>query len=53
MNKEQALANLYNAARLARLSADEHAVILESAKILQEAIKPAPEAVKEDESNKS
>jgi len=43
MTLENALANLYNASRLAKLSAEEHQVCVESAKILQEAIKPKEE----------
>jgi hypothetical protein len=37
---EQALNNLYQASTLAKLSAQEHQVLLESAKVLQEIIKP-------------
>lgn len=40
---EQALANLYNAARLARLTADEHAIIAQSAQVLSNIIKPPKE----------
>jgi hypothetical protein len=44
---EQALANLYNATRLAPLKADDHQVLAECAKVLQEAISPKEEK-KED-----
>ena len=46
MNKltpEQALGNLYQAARLARLTAEEHQVLAESAQVLRAAITPKPE----------
>ena len=43
MNKEQALNNLFAAAQLARLTAQEHQVLLDSAKVLQEAISPKKE----------
>ena len=39
LTPQQALANLYNASKLARLTADEHAFLVESAKLLQEIIK--------------
>ncbi len=46
MNKitpTQALANLYQAARLAKLSADEHALVNESAKVIQDILAPKEE----------
>ena len=39
MDKNQALQNLFAAARQARLSADEHAIIQKSVEILADAIK--------------
>lgn len=38
----QALANLYNASKLASLTADQHALLSECAKIINEAITPKP-----------
>ena len=40
----QALANLYQAARLASLTAEQHEMIVESAKTLQAAITPKEES---------
>lgn len=43
MNKitpEQALQNLYQASRLANLSADQHTICAESAKVLNSLIQP-------------
>ena len=43
MNTEQALNNLYNAARLAPLSAEQHEILRKSAEVLVEALKPKEE----------
>jgi hypothetical protein len=44
-SKEQiALANLYNASRLANLSADHHEQLRQCAEFLREKLTPAPEA---------
>ena len=43
MNTEQALNNLYNAARLAPLPAEQHDIISKSAEVLVEALKPKEE----------
>jgi hypothetical protein len=43
MNTEQALNNLYQAARLAPLSAEQHEIIRKSAEVLVEALKPKEE----------
>ncbi len=40
MTPEQALNNLYQAARLAPLNAEQHDVVLKSAQALSEIIKP-------------
>jgi hypothetical protein len=40
MNTEQALNNLYNAARAALLTAEQHEIIRKSAEVLVEALKP-------------
>ena len=40
MNTEQALNNLYAAARLAPLPAEQHDIIRKSAEVLVEALKP-------------
>ena len=40
MNPEQALQNLYNAARLANLTAEQHEILRKSAEIVAEALKP-------------
>lgn len=42
MNLEQALSNLYQAASMAKLTAQEHEVIKQSAQVIAEAIKPSP-----------
>lgn len=42
---QQALANLYNAARQAKLSADEHSIVLDSAKVIGSIINPKKEEV--------
>lgn len=39
----QALTNLYNASKLAHLTADQHALLSECEKIINEAITPKPE----------
>jgi hypothetical protein len=46
MNTEQALNNLYQAARSAMLTAEQHEIIRKSAEVLVEALKPkeAPKA---------
>jgi len=46
METQQALQVLYNASRLARLSADEHAQVGEAAKVIQDAITPKKEVKK-------
>lgn len=46
MNPEQALNNLYNAARLAPLPAEQHELIRKCAEMVAEALKPK-EAKKE------
>jgi hypothetical protein len=43
MNTEQALNNLYNAARAALLPAEQHDIIRKSAEVLVEALKPKEE----------
>jgi hypothetical protein len=43
MNTEQALNNLYNAARSAMLTAEQHEIIRKSAEVLVEALKPKEE----------
>ena len=43
MNTEQALNNLYAAARLANLPAEQHEIIRKSAEVLVEALKPKEE----------
>jgi hypothetical protein len=44
-SKEQiAIANLYNASRLANLSADHHEQLRQCAEFLREKLTPAPEA---------
>lgn len=40
MNPEQALQNLYIAARLANLPAEQHEILRKSAEIVAEALKP-------------
>jgi hypothetical protein len=40
MNTEQALNNLYNAARAALLPAEQHEILRKSAEVLVEALKP-------------
>ena len=42
MNPEQALQNLYIAARLANLPAEQHDLLRKSAEIVAEALKPKP-----------
>jgi hypothetical protein len=44
MNTEQALNNLYAAARLAPLTAEQHELIRKSGEALAEALKPKTEA---------
>jgi hypothetical protein len=46
MSTETALNNIYNAARLAPLTAEQHEIIRKSAEVLVEALKPkeAPKA---------
>ena len=41
---EQALNNLYAAARLAPLGADQHDIVRKSAEVIAEALKPKTEA---------
>ena len=48
MTTEQALNNLYNAARLAPLNAEQHELIRKCAEQLIEALKPKPEPVAQD-----
>ena len=48
MTTEQALNNLYNAARLAPLNAEQHELIRKCAEQLAEALKPKPEPVAQD-----
>jgi hypothetical protein len=43
MNTEQALNNLYQAARSAMLTAEQHEIIRKSAEVLVEALKPKEE----------
>ena len=43
MNTEQALNNLYQAARAAMLTAEQHEIIRKSAEVLVEALKPKEE----------
>jgi hypothetical protein len=43
MTTEQALNNLYTAARLAPLTAEQHDIIRKSAEVLVEALKPKDE----------
>jgi len=43
MNTEQALNNLYTAARSAMLTAEQHEIIRKSAEVLVEALKPKEE----------
>ena len=43
MNTEQALNNLYAAARLAPMPAEQHDIIRKSAEVLVEALKPKEE----------
>jgi len=43
MNTEQALNNIYTAARLAPLTAEQHEIIRKSAEVLVEALKPKEE----------
>ena len=45
MTTEQALNNLYNAARRAPLNAEQHELIRNCAEQLAEALKPKPEPV--------
>ena len=45
MKPEQALDNLYNASRLAKLTADDHALLVECARIIKKIIKPEPPKV--------
>jgi len=47
METQQALQVLYNASRLAKLSADEHAQVGEAAKVIQDAITPKEESKSE------
>lgn len=47
MNPQQALATLYQAARLARLTADEHAILQQSQEVLRKAITPKEEPKKD------
>jgi len=48
MTTEQALNNLFNAARLAPLNAEQHELIRKCAEQLAEALKPKPEPVAQD-----
>ena len=48
MTTEQALSNLYNAARLAQLTAEQHELIRKCAEQLAEALKPKPEPIAQD-----
>lgn len=48
MNIDTALNNLYNAARLAPLNAEQHELIRKCAEQLAEALKPKPEPVAQD-----
>jgi|APGre2960657404_1045060.scaffolds.fasta_scaffold97399_3 hypothetical protein len=48
MTTEQALNNLYNAARLAPLNAEQHELIRKCAEQLAEALKPKPEPAAQD-----
>jgi len=43
MNTETALNNIYTAARLAPLTAEQHEIIRKSAEVLVEALKPKEE----------
>ena len=43
MNTEQALNNLYQAARSAMLTAEQHEIIRKSAEVIVEALKPKEE----------
>lgn len=43
MTTETALNNIYNAARLAPLTAEQHEIIRKSAEVLVEALKPKEE----------
>ena len=43
MNTEQALNNLYQAARAAMLTAEQHEIIRKSVEVLVEALKPKEE----------
>ena len=43
MNTEQALNNLYAAARLAPLPAEQHEILRKSAEVIVEALKPKEE----------
>jgi len=49
MNTQQALTNLYQAARMAKLTADEHAIIVESVKVLNDFINPKKPETKSTE----
>jgi hypothetical protein len=48
MNIDTALNNLYNAARLAPLNAEQHELIRKCAEQLAEALKPKPEPAAQD-----
>ena len=43
MNTEQAINNIYTAARLAPLTAEQHEIIRKSVEVLVEALKPKEE----------
>ena len=47
MTPIQALQNIFNAARQARLTGDEHEIIVQSAKLLNDALKQKEEAPKD------
>ncbi len=53
MNNQQALNNLFAAAQMAKLSAQEHQVILDSAKVLSDLINPKVEKQTEVSENKT
>jgi hypothetical protein len=43
MTPQNALQNLFNASRLAPLTAEQHEVLIKSAQLLEEIINPKPE----------
>jgi hypothetical protein len=49
LTPQQALANLYQASRLAPLTAEQHQALAESAKLIDSIINPAPKEIPKTE----